>query len=326
MMRFFLRGAATLTLLLIGASVASAFPINNRTDTDANGPGLSGFGFNLVSTVTGNSVTTVGNTARAFSTVTNDWTRSGSSGSTSNTTGFTAAGLGQGGTAQTAQTLSEASYNALQPRNWTTFCLEITEGLNQNNIVTAIEQIPPAIALPDGVGYIAQADQAAALQRASWLIANRNNLAATYTGPPSITINANTIGAATQLAIWEIIYEAGVTSEGNVSTLNGNNRGLSVSGGTNTARNAAIALANHMLTETWNDGNVRTGTGYVFRSGIRFVGTSGANGTGDYLYREDTSSQSLITAVPEPSTFAIAGLSGLAMLGYGLRRRKMARN
>ncbi|MEW4568956.1 PEP-CTERM sorting domain-containing protein [Tautonia sp. JC769] len=32
-----------------------------------------------------------------------------------------------------------------------------------------------------------------------------------------------------------------------------------------------------------------------------------------------------VTLVPEPSTFAIAGLSGLAMLGYGLRRRKMAR-
>ncbi|WP_161602508.1 PEP-CTERM sorting domain-containing protein [Tautonia marina] len=29
--------------------------------------------------------------------------------------------------------------------------------------------------------------------------------------------------------------------------------------------------------------------------------------------------------VPEPSTFAIAGLSGLAMLGYSLRRRKLAR-
>lgn len=29
--------------------------------------------------------------------------------------------------------------------------------------------------------------------------------------------------------------------------------------------------------------------------------------------------------VPEPSTFAIAGLSGLAILGYGLRRRKLAR-
>lgn len=29
--------------------------------------------------------------------------------------------------------------------------------------------------------------------------------------------------------------------------------------------------------------------------------------------------------VPEPSTFAVAGLSGLALLGYGLRRRKLSR-
>lgn len=35
--------------------------------------------------------------------------------------------------------------------------------------------------------------------------------------------------------------------------------------------------------------------------------------------------QNVLAGVPEPSTFAIAGLSSLAMLGYGLRRRKMAR-
>ena len=31
---------------------------------------------------------------------------------------------------------------------------------------------------------------------------------------------------------------------------------------------------------------------------------------------------SSVTAVPEPSTMAIAGIGALGMIGYGLRRRK----
>ena len=38
-----------------------------------------------------------------------------------------------------------------------------------------------------------------------------------------------------------------------------------------------------------------------------------------------TTATQVTPAVPEPSTFAIAGLGALGLIGYGIRRRKGAR-
>ncbi|WP_152053755.1 Cys-Gln thioester bond-forming surface protein [Tautonia marina] len=280
MSRMFLRGAAALTFLFLGSSFASAFPVVNQVRTTAT---LSGA---LTGTVQyrltdGGSLTTRNNTyALALSTRT------------------TSGGTNQDGS---------ISYGQITPSTiYRTYCMEITENLNQNAITTVIDRIPPGTADPRQSPLSVKTPSVAAMERAAWLVRYGEQLVGGTTHEKQ---------AAVQLAIWEIVYDAGATAEGNINTINGTNAGFRVDSGF-----TATTLSNveTLLKLSWNEGTVRRHDGLGFYQNVTL------NSSGTETVRL-ANGQNVLAAVPEPSTFAIAGLSGLAMLGLGLRRRKMAR-
>lgn len=183
-----------------------------------------------------------------------------------------------------------------------TYCMELTGTLQQSsNLTSRIEQIPPAGGLnpTNGSTYVANSDLAA--QRAAYVVA-------AYGEGVGATAQ---IQAAVQLAVWNIMYESGIASQGNVTS------------GTKfyvtSANSTTIALANQYLADSWNGGDIKYGQGYVVRQGIKYDGTAN-NPTGqDLIYGSSTT-----PAVPEPSSFAIAGLGSLGFLAYQWRRRRKA--
>lgn len=289
------RGATALAVLLAGASVASAFPIVNKVQTTNTGPGQNG------------RVTVKSLTEDAFlinqnnNTALNNASTSARQFSTTTTAGAT----DQGGN----------TYAQYTPgRNYTTFCIEVTEFLTTSSVTTVIDKIPPGTANPNQVPFDQVTPSVASMQRAAWIIQNASTIA-TGTGAQ--------IAAGIQLAVWEIVYDAGTDFQGNVNSLRSItigsetfDGGFKVESGFSTQ---AINNANALLAASWNGtpGDVKKFGALGFYQNS----TLDANGNTFKL----ANGQNLITAVPEPSTFAVAGLSTLALLGLGLRRRKMAR-
>ncbi|WP_165229450.1 PEP-CTERM sorting domain-containing protein [Aquisphaera insulae] len=192
-------------------------------------------------------------------------------------------------------------------QNFRTFCIELTGGLVGDSN-TAIETVPPAAAPPNGYGYV-QGGADVILQRAAWVIYNAGSLLSGY--------SANIVAAATQLAVWDIIYDAGTLAQGDVSNFGNGSTGFKVNSGFTEGSASAVTQANALLLASWNSGDVKLGEGIVFRQGITYNHTTGQ-------YSSAANGQTIMAAVPEPSTFAIAGVGALGMLGYGLKRRKIS--
>lgn len=105
--------------------------------------------------------------------------------------------------------------------------------------------------------------------------------------------NKSEAAAAMQLAVWEVVNETGPTygfATGSFRSSGGN---------TNGARSLASAWLNNLATNVW---------------------TAPANGNLKLLYSRDSQSQ-IITAVPEPETWAMM-IGGFALVGGMSRRRK----
>lgn len=183
-----------------------------------------------------------------------------------------------------------------------TYCMELTGTLQQSsNLTSRIEQIPPAGGLnpTNGSTYVANSDLAA--QRASYVVAAYGE---------GVGASAM-VQAAVQLAVWNIMYVSGVTTQGDVT--------LGTQFRVTSANSSTITLANQYLADSWNGGSVKYGQGFVVRQNVKYDGTAN-NPTGqDLIYGSSTT-----PAVPEPSSFAIAGLGSLGFLAYHWRRRRKA--
>jgi hypothetical protein len=266
MARLLQRGSWAAVLILIGSTVATAFPINGTTTTTVNNDG-SGAG--TVSVRYGSGAGDVYSTA-AGTTTFNTLVNSGGS-------------------------LTGAVFR--------TYCIELTQFVNlSNGLQTVIDSSPPALPPPDGV-YYATPLTVGTLQRAAWIVHNATT--ANYSG------SAANIVAAAQLAIWEIVYDARDTATGDVTVFGSSSQGFL----TNlAATDARVVLANKLLADSFG----KVYNGLVFRQGLVF---NGGDPTDTANYSRVANGQTLLAAVPEPSSLAIAGLGTLGLLVYSRRRR-----
>lgn len=294
MRAYFRQSMTALAVLLIGATVATAFPIQNFTATQA--PGTLGKNQGATVKLIGASGALgaggLATSAGGFTTTTTRVDNSDPPGSPAND-GYTGNLAFTGSGTTTGSNTGIHNYGTYR-----TYCMELTGTLSTTavgnlGITTKIEAVPPAGALIPQDGTLYVSDSAAAAQRVTWMIANAGNILT------SAVVNSAAGQAAIQLAIWEIMYDAGASNAGDVAT-----GVFSIVGG---AANNAITkgYAASLLSASVN----RAGSGWILRQGIRFNDTVATN------------AQTLITAVPEPSALAIAGLGALGFLGYGLRRR-----
>lgn len=267
MMRSARGGLWAAGLILIGTTVASAFPINGKTTTIQNNDGT---GAGTVSIRYG-------------------------------------AGAGDVYTANVGTSTFNVSVNAGDPyagNTYRTYCIELTETVNlSSNLNTVIDTVPPALPPPDG-GYYATPLTAGILERAAWIVANATT--ANYAG------TASQIVAAAQLAIWEIIYDARDATTGNVLSFGSSSQGFLTNLG---ALDTRVVLANQLLADSFGKGSA----GLVFRQNVRY---NGGDPSDQASYTDLGGGQTLLAAVPEPSSLAIAALGALGMIGYARRRRR----
>ncbi|WP_165229453.1 PEP-CTERM sorting domain-containing protein [Aquisphaera insulae] len=317
-MRCLLLAASSMAVIIHGASAASADPINNETQTTI-GTGLTG----KITVVTG--LDRKGNPIYLKT----------SSGKDLQSTSVAAEAFSTRTTGGYSWTVGKTTYTNDQiyiGQTFKTFCIELSGRLTaSDDSNTAIESVPTAETGPNGVGYV-QGGATEVLQRAAWIVSNAESLLMSQGITSSAVVNA-----ATQLAVWDILYDAGTTAKGNVLSFSNGTSGFEVDSGYGLNNKLgtdpknrydvtqdATAQANFLLTASWGDGNVQMARGIVFRQGVTYEpGNKKADDDGYYVKK---AGQTLLAAVavPEPSTFAIAALSACAVLGYGLRRRTIS--
>jgi hypothetical protein len=164
------------------------------------------------------------------------------------------------------------------PIDFFSYCVDIFEPMH-NGVFT---RSPISLVLPNAVK---QAQLLALLEHSDTELSNE----------PDVT-NQRVIAAATQLAVWEIVYEPGAydTHNGTVYTIHG----------TNPLAGDARTLANSYLTKLTNLTWVASATKKLV-----------------LLYAPKNQSQVMLGAVPEPGTWAMM-FAGVGMIGGMLRRKR----
>lgn len=302
--RLRLRSMLALALVLLGPALAAAFPIQNYTDTDID----STQGVNLVLSGTGlQKIDGSYNGSGRTYYVGSFWTKTldvdaadpsaapGNQGYTGNQI-FTGAG---------AVDRPSGPAPAGGFYSYRTFCMELTETVQTNDsklLPTTIETVPPVGALDqNGSPYAPGSPDSA--RRAAWVIA--------YADTVGTVRKANVENAAIQLAVWEIMYEAGTFAVGDVTS-----GSIFRASGSNANQLAALARANELLAASLG----QVGQGFVLRQNFRYD-YAGAPGT---YYKLGTGQDLLVgvkVLVPEPGSLAVALVGAVGLLGYGSRRR-----
>ncbi|GIW87725.1 MAG: hypothetical protein KatS3mg108_2049 [Isosphaeraceae bacterium] len=299
-----LRPTLSLWLILLGPALATAFPIQNLTDTDID----TTQGVNLV--LLGSGLQKIdgsydGSGKSYF--VGSFWTKTidvdtadpspapGNQGYTGNQL-FT-------GTGATNRPAGPAPADGFF--RYRTFCMELTEAIRTSDakwMPTTIETVPPVGALDqNGSPYAPNSPDSA--RRAAWVIA--------YADTVGTVQKANVENAAIQLAIWEIMYEAGTSATGDVTS-----GSIFRASGSNANQLAALARANELLAASYG----QIGQGFVLRQNFRYD-YAGPPGT---YFKLGTGQDLLVgvkVLVPEPASLAVALFGAGGLLGYGARRR-----
>jgi hypothetical protein len=107
-----------------------------------------------------------------------------------------------------------------------------------------------------------------------------------------------------------------ITQGSNILTVSFTGATLSITGG------APTLSGNATITANFGNPIGQPESFALALSGASPTPGMGSFGFSNFTANDDNTASAVVTSVPEPSTMAIAGLGGLAMIGYGLRRRK----